>query len=204
MHPMSYIKNVFIILFFVCHLGLIFFQAVYTTFDGYWMYHYKEKPNIPRFLQQKKQTKWYYILSGINTGYGFYGIRASSNKYFRITLYNAENRVIESDRYLDLNSWNGISRLDGYASFLINYHVETELFIREDSISEVTDFRKKYMDKSLKWLGQMKAERLPECTSYRVEVFSITSIRVKDKDFKTLKPRLYVLEDHLYTLPKAR
>jgi len=114
-------KPYIITIFFIVHLVLIFFQGINTTVDNYWNFHYQSKPDLPEFLTQNENNEWYYILTGINTGYGFYGIKTSSKKYFKISYYDEDNNIISTDRYFGLNSVNGIQRLGGYSSYMANY-----------------------------------------------------------------------------------
>src|SRR5690554_3372624 len=105
-------------IFFLVHLTLIFFQGLLTTIDGYWSYHYNKIPDLAtlNLLKQNKYTELYYQVSGINTGYGFYGIKTSSEKFLMISFLDSLDRELKSNRYFNFSTSNGISRFKGYAS----------------------------------------------------------------------------------------
>lgn len=88
-------------MFFSGHLLLIFLRGIWTTIDGYRSCHYNERPYIPvlSFLKENRIIRCYAMLSGTNTGYGFYGIKASTEKYFKVTLFDSADSVLLSDRY---------------------------------------------------------------------------------------------------------
>ncbi len=188
-------KPYIITIFFIVHLVLIFFQGINTTVDNYWNFHYQSKPDLPKFLTQNENNEWYYILTGINTGYGFYGIKTSSKKYFKISYYDENSNIISTDRYFGLNSVNGIQRLGGYSSYMANYIEGTKKLIKEDSLSDQVKFRREYITKSMKWLGKKKAYSIPNCSSYRVELLTIVPDYYKDLNKKI---QLYALQSNLY------
>jgi len=192
-------KRLFILLFSV-HLLLVFFQALWATIDSYWIYHYNESPYVPVLihLKQNSHTELYYLMSGINTGYGFYGIKASSEKYLKVTFLDSSENVLKSDRYFGLSTSNGVSRLKGFASYLANHIGETEKMIEIDTSSvssenlqEIIQFRKEYISKVLKWLGKNEASNISNCVSYKVDLLTI--VPESDRQFNT-KPKLYVIQ----------
>jgi len=192
---MEKLKQFLLTLFFMIHLILIFFQGINTTIDNYWSFHYKSKSDLPHFFSQNENNEWYYILTGINTGYGFYGIKTSSKKYFKISYYDNHNNLILTDRYFGLNSTNGIQRLGGYSSYMANYIADTEKLMKEDSLSDLVKFRRLYITKSMKWLGKKKAYLIPNCNSYRVELLTVVPDYYKDVNKKI---KLYALQSNLY------
>ncbi len=188
-------KQLLLTVFFIVHLVLIFFQGINTTVDNFWSFHYQSKPDLPRFFTQNENNEWYYILTGINTGYGFYGIKTSSKKYFKISYYDEKNNVITTDRYFGLNSVNGIQRLGGYSSYMANYVEGTKKLMKEDSLSDQVKFRREYITKSMKWLGKKKAYSISNCSSYRVELLTVVPDYYKDINKKI---KLYALQSNLY------
>lgn len=201
-------KKHLLLFFFTGQLLLIFFQALWANIDSYWSYHFDEKPYIPiiNLLKQNAYTEPYYILSGINTGYGFYGIHASTNKYLRATFLDSTGKVLKTDRYFDLNSSNGISRFGGYASYLTNYISETKDLIEADTLPDIKNrpdvvrlreryqFRKDFVVKTLKWHGKKKAKSIPGCASYKIELLTIVPVDIWQRERKT-KPKLYVIQE---------
>jgi hypothetical protein len=199
-------KKYTLIIFFSFHLILVFFQGLNTTIDGYWSYHYNNIPDVPvlRIFKQNRFTDPYYILTGINTGYGFYGIKTSSKKFLRLTFLDSTQNLIKFDRYFGLTTSNGVSRLNGYASYLANHIADTQKLIEKDSLSQKKDadvikFRKNYVTKSMKWLGKPLARNLEECYFYKVELLTIIPEEVKEIKNNS-KPELYVIQEGFYSV----
>jgi len=198
------LKTVLLTLFFTVHLSLVFFQGIWTTIDGYRSVHFDGKPlGIPvlSLFRQNSYTEPYYMLSGINTGYGFYGIKTSTEKYFRATYLDTADNVLKADRYFGLSTMNGISRMGSFASFLVNYIADTERMEKQDStsaeeIQKRIKFRKDYVTKSMKWLGKETANAIPGCASYRIELMTLVPVDAQQKN-KT-KPELYVVQEGLF------
>lgn len=201
-------KKKILVLFFTGHLLLIFFQAFWANLDSYWSFHYDETLKIPvlSMFKQNRYTEPYYIFSGINTGYGFYGTHTSTEKYLKISYLDANDEEIQSDRYFKLTGTNAIMRLEGYASFLTNYVAETEKLIELDTtdvsdtspevvkLRERYNYRKEYVVKTLKWLGKQKAKDIPNCVSYRVKIITIVPEDVWSRNRNT-KPNIYVVQE---------
>lgn len=204
-------KKKLLILFFTGHLLLVFFQALWANIDSYWNYHFDETPNIPilNLLKQNRYTEPYYVLSGTNTGYGFYGIHTSTEKYLNITFLDSTDREIKADRYFNLSGSNGITRLEGYASFLTNYVADTKKLIETDTASATNispdvvqlrrnyQFRKDYIVKTFKWLGNRKAKNVPGCTSYKIKLLTIIPEDNWIRKRKT-KPTIYVVQEGMF------
>ena len=204
-------KKKLLVLFFTGHLLLIFFQALWANIDSYSSFHFDKTPQIPilSLLRQNVYTEPYYVLSGTNTGYGFYGTHTSTEKYFKITFFDSSDKVIKTDRYFKLLSTNGITRLQGYASFLTNYTADTKKMIENDTFpdtdisSDVKDLRKKYqfrkdyVVKTFKWLGKEAAKNISGCKSYKIELLTIVPEDIWVRGRK-IKPSIYVVQEALF------
>ncbi|NME72716.1 hypothetical protein [Flammeovirga aprica] len=204
-------KNKIRILLYFSHLLLIFFHASWATFDSYMSFHYNKSIDIPiiSFLKQNQHTDLYYIITGINTGYGFYGIHTSTEKYFRAYYLNSTNKVLKTDRYFNLSTYNGISRLEGFASSFANYVNDTGKLIKSDTTSfednnpqtiqlrKEYNFRKDYVEKVLKWYGKNEAKNIPRCDSYKIELLTIVPQDIWQKKEK-IKTQLYVVQKGLF------
>ena len=198
------IRKTLLLFFVVIHLFIIFFQGLWGDIDGFYSYHYDETLDIPILssFKQNKNTAPYYILTGTDTGYGFYGIHTATNKFIRITYLDSLGKPIEFDRFLKLSTLNGIMRLEGYASYLANYMAETENLIKTDNIVEeeklkLISFREDYIGKIFKWLGKKNAESIKGCSAYKVELLTILPQEI-NSGLETIKPKLYVVEQSLY------
>jgi tmRNA-binding protein len=140
----------------------------------------------------------YFILSGTNTGYGFYGIHIATEKYLTATFLDADGRELKSDRYFNFSTSNGYSRLKGFATFLANYIADTEKMKKENStnteVQKIIQFRENYIEKVFKWLGQKEAASIPGCASYKVTLLTIVPTEIWSNQIKS-KPELYVVKE---------
>jgi len=172
-------KKKILILLFSVHLLLIFFQAFWTTVDMYFDIHYNKKIDIPilNVFRQNNFTEPYYLISGINTGYGFYGIKTATEKYLRCTCYDSSDKILNQDRYFNLKTSNGISRLESFASYLANYISATQRLSELESLNanqlKALNYRKDYINKLFKWQGKEFAKSILGCTSYKIELITI-------------------------------
>lgn len=204
-------KKKILILFFTGHLLLIFFQALWANINSYWSFHFDKSLSIPvlNMLKQNKYTEPYHVISGTNTGYGFYGTHTSTEKYLKIIFLDSSDKEIKSDRYFKLKGTNGIMRLEGYASFLTNYVADVDKLIKIDTTSPLDTspgvlrlrkdykFRKDYILKTLKWLGKREAKSVTDCASYSVKLLTIVPEDVWSRNRK-IKPNVYVVQEGLF------
>ena len=196
-------KKKLLILLFSLHLLLIFFQAFWATIDGYWIYHYNHRPNIPilGFLKQNPKTELYYILSGTNTGYGFYGIKTSSKKFFRITYLDSADNVLQYNRHFNLVTTNGASRLEGYASFLANLIADTQIENNDSLTARINSsffqFKKNYVIRAIKWLGRKNEGNIANCTAYKVELLTVIPKNIWHSNHKK-QPDMYVIQEGFF------
>lgn len=194
-------KKRLLVLFFTVHLLLILFQSIWATIDGYWSFHFNKKPYVPVFswLKQNTRTELYYMLSGTNTGYGFYGIKTSTKKYLLITFLDSTGNIIKSGRYFHLSTSNGISRLGGYASYLANYIADSKKIADADTTgisSEIIEFRRNYITKILKWFGK-EASAIAGSASYKIKLLTIVPENIWYRP-RNNEPELYVIQEGIY------
>ncbi|MBZ9620720.1 hypothetical protein [Psychroflexus lacisalsi] len=178
-------KKKILILLFSVHLLLIFFQAFWTTVDMYFDIHYNKKIDIPilNVFRQNNFTEPYYLISGINTGYGFYGIKTATEKYLRCTCYDSSDKILNQDRYFNLKTSNGISRLESLNANQL----------------KALNYRKDYINKLFKWQGKEFAKSIPGCTSYKIELITIVPKNTEEQKLRT-KPELYVIQENFFYL----
>jgi len=201
---MGKIKRILLMVFFSVHLLLILFQAIWTTIEGYWIFHFDKTPAVPslNILRQNRFNEPYYIFSGTNTGYGFYGIKTSTAKYLRVTYLDSLDHVLQRDRYFNLSTSNGISRLESSASYLSNYIADTDKLMKRDTLfpkkyEDIVSFRREYITKVFDWLGRARASSIPGCVSYRTELLTIVPPDTSTQTLKS-KPQLYVIQESLF------
>ena len=179
------------LIFFLVHFFIIFTLSVYLTLDTY-INQYSEKPkHIPvvGFLKEdvydNKYFGKYLMIAGINTGYGFYGISVSTEKYFILECYDSSMRLIKSDKYFAFETSNGYSRFKGFASYLVNF-ISTTDDMKKKAVSgnmpERVKIREKYVDKVFKWIGRNIAQTTPGCVIYKVKLNTILPANIWSKN----------------------
>jgi len=199
------LRKIAILIFVVFHIVTIFSQGFWSTFDKYMDVHHDKKFSIPYFnwTRPTQAFSMYYTLTGTDTGYGFYGIKASTNKFLQVTFFNDKGEIIEKDRTHGFETRNGLARFEGYASHLSNYVADTDYFQKEavtdTAYVHLVEFRKNYAEKSFKWIGYNKAQNLKECTSYSVELYSIVPDDIWSENKNNEIPSISVI--HSYDFP---
>lgn len=189
--------------FFALHLSAIFFHAVWTTLDGYWNFHHNKLLDIPvlKWFKQHRLTTPYYLLSGINTGYGFYGIKASTEKFFRVSYYGENDSILKVDNYFGLTRSNGIARLGSFSSYMTNYIGDTDRLTDSNQINikEIDDkvlaFRRDYILKIFKWMGRSSLSSSHE--AYKVDLITVLPKGLTINDDSS-KLELYVIQEGFY------
>jgi hypothetical protein len=196
-------RNLAVLTFLILHLSIACLQGFWTTIDKYYEVHYQQKFDAPyvQWARPSSHLYPYYILSGIDTGYGFYGIHTGTEKYFAVTYFNAAGQQIKKDRLYGLSTTNGFSRLKGYAANLSNYVMDTkELQEGKQAASpQLINLRHKYIEKSFKWIGKQEAARIKECHSYKVEIVAIVPLQsVRNRKDASTKPFIYSVKSHTF------
>lgn len=199
------LRKIVILIFVIFHLVTIFSQGFWSTFDKYMDVYHDEQFSIP-YLNWTRPTQivpMYYTLTGTDTGYGFYGIKASTHKYLQVTFFNDQGEVIDKDRTHGFETRNGLARFEGYASHLANYIADTD-YLQKEAVTDtafvrLVEFRNNYAEKSFKWVGFNKAQKLKECASYNVELYSIVPNDIWSDNKNNKKPKINVV--HKYDFP---
>lgn len=157
-----------LLIYFSVHLFVIFT----TAFDGFirQMQPNKEtatsSKSIPilGLLKVAYNSRWirpYTILSGVESGYGFYGKNVSTNKFFIIELYNKDSSLIKTINYAQtFNTASGLSRFETLPAKLYNFIVETE-DLKKNSIerdsgqtARIIRLREQYAEKIFKYIAK--------------------------------------------------
>jgi hypothetical protein len=190
-------------IFFLLHLLVIMALSITSIVEAFISFHHKKKANIPiltsfkNVIYSRKYLHNFLILSGTNTGYGFYGISVSTEKFLEIELYDSSKKLIKADIYFNFNTVNGFSRFKSYASHLSNYINDTEEMIKTDTLPQSKAniaFREKYIEKVFKYLGNSIAKGTPNCHSYKVKLNTVVPINVWSKE-KQENPKKYVIKE---------
>lgn len=190
--------------FFILHFSIVLTLSAYTIITSYTDIHYNKKPNIPvlSFLKhsiyENKYFSNYLILSGINTGYGFYGINTATEKFISLELYDSNRNLIKDDAYFNFSTTSGYSRFKGFASHLANHISETEsLLLKKDSTEagkKIAELQELYTNKIFKWLGKNIARQTLGCAYYKIKLITIVPVNIW-KQVKNTIPQIYVYKE---------
>jgi len=185
------------------HFAIILTSSLYLVIDSFVDFNYHKKVNLPviGFLKDDVYDNEYFrnylTVSGINTGYGFYGISVSTEKYLEIELYDSAKQLIKKDKYFNFSTTSGFSRFKGYASHLANYINDTKELLEKDSSEETkfnTGIREKYIEKVFKWMGKDIAAATPNCAYYKIKLNTVIPVNVWQQT-TTEKLLVYVIKE---------
>lgn len=198
--------KVFLKIFFSFHLFIILTNAFELELRDIYKHFYNKKTTVPvlsYISQNVYQSEFcgnYMMLSGINTGYGFYGLTVSMQKFFVVTFYDSLKNEIGKDRYLSFSNVNSYSRLESLALKLGNYIYETQEMAVPNPTNlqrQEIEVRKTYVEKMFKWIGKQQAKKIPKCAFYKVTLFTILPVDIwNDKNDKEMK--IYGIKEIAY------
>lgn len=134
-------------IFIAVHFTLVLIISI-GSFDQIIEYKwYKVPAQICNKMIYTEPLQFYSFLSGINTGYGFYGKQVATKKFFSIVAKSPHGEEREvSD--LNLSFRGNQERIDGLAQYLAN-----KIADHEDK-KDTSVFSQKLTDKSLKYIGK--------------------------------------------------
>jgi hypothetical protein len=142
----------------------------------------------------------YLVFSGINTGYGFYGINVATNKFFLIEILDEQNCIVEKINVSNFKTKNSFQRFHTLPSWLYNFKVETTELKEKASISEeenkYIELRDEYVKKVNKHIlnSYIRNEDLKENYSYRIKLITVVPPNIWKSNLD--KNNIYVLEEH--------
>lgn len=213
-----------LIILFLVHFFIIFINSLY----GFWSQVSsnnkvsEEKKPIPvldplKAVFSSSAIRPYLVISGIETGYGFYGKNVATNKYLVIEIYDKDSNRIKSIDYAQaFNTSNGLSRFETLPSKLYNFLTETEdlkkVKKKDDTaaLQKMISAREQYVEKSLKYIarsvvssdlskriGLTPAEQ-NEITFFKIKLITIIPPEnIFSKNSK--EPSIFVLKEYIYT-----
>ena len=135
---------------------------------------------INNFINSNKLVNSYRIFSGINTSYSFYGSNVSTNKYFLVELYDANNKLLREINCADhFYSKTGYARFQTLAPKLTNFIAITEMLEKEGKIdAAVVKEREEHVHDVLKYIGASMMKNDEKVKTYTVKLMMIVPIHV--------------------------
>lgn len=189
-------KKLFI--FFALHLFIIVTLSAYLFIDAAF-----EDRELPPLTYLKKEIyddtplKHYLVASGLNTGYGFYGINVATNKYFMVEVLDEQYCISSKIDVCDFETKNSFSRFHTFPSWLYNFKVETNEVKKEADYSrKYVQLRNKFVEKSFNYVGKTYTQGLPPGTRYNVKLITVVPPDIWNTKLK--KNNIYVLEEYYF------
>nr|WP_315421386.1 hypothetical protein [uncultured Pedobacter sp.] len=169
-----------LILFFICHFFIVLTLSIYLTAGAFFKTKYQKDVEIPvvDFLVKNVYDRYgsgYLWLSGLNTGYGFYGINVSTQKFFVVEIYDKNKILIHKDNRFNFNTRTGYMRFDGYAYHIANFMAESDKLKLNNTVSRkmLINARSQYTNKVFQYLGRGVALKVNNADSYVVKLCTI-------------------------------
>lgn len=167
----------------------------------------KTKKEIPVLGFLKKNVydsnvvRPYMVLSGINTGYGFYGINVATNKFFLIEVLDKENCLVEKINVSNFKTKNSFQRFHTLPSWLYNFKVETKDLRKElDTVTKndikYFDLREEYVEKVFKHIlkSYVKDIERDEENTYAIKLITVVPPDIWKSELE--KNNIYVLTEY--------
>ncbi|WP_126973152.1 hypothetical protein [Gynurincola endophyticus] len=209
---------------FLIHFFIIFVNSIY----GFWSQissnnKVSEEKKMVSVLHPLKALfsssaiRPYLVISGIETGYGFYGKNVATNKYLIIEIYNKDsNRIKTIDYAQAFNTSNGLSRFETLPSKLYNFLTETQDLKNGEkkgdtvALQKMISAREQYVEKSLKYIARSvvneeisKRINLSPKEQTEINFFKIKLITIVPPEniFKNnnKEQSIFILKEYIYT-----
>lgn len=143
--------------------------------------------------------KHYLVFSGINTGYGFYGINVATNKFFFVEVLDSENRIIKKIDVSDFNTKNSYSRFSTCPSWFYNFNIETnEIKTKSKGKNDNNESKKyyklrdRYLEKVYEYIGRSNIKNIKNCESFNVKLVTVVPPDIWNSNLE--QNNIYVLQ----------
>lgn len=180
-------------IYYFIHFGVIFIISFIGT-----IYTYKDYKNISSYRLEKASNfiknlinnpvyHCYAILTGTNTGYGFYGINVATYKFFKVELYDMNGNILKTIITFDIKNQNNLARFEILASRMANYVVENKNYPKNGN-KKILRFRKEVVRKIFKQIGLYEAKKQKNCKYYITTLYTLQPINIwETKHYNKLK-----------------
>lgn len=193
------------VIYFLFHLSLISCLQLYLFLNfGLEIKYTPVLSEIKEDVIYEFPIKHYMVLSGVNTGYGFYGINVATNKYFFVELLNKNKKIINKIEVSDFNTSNSFSRFDSSTSWIYNFNIETQELEKKINKSKekkkYCEVRNEFESKLYKYIGLYYAKKNPECLYYNVKLVTVVPPNIWEQ--KLEKNNIYVIKTESFQIKK--
>lgn len=192
--------------FFCFHLFIVLTLSIYLFIDAI----SDKKKNLPFLTYLKKDIydsnliRPYLVFSGINTGYGFYGVNVATNKFFLIEILDKQNCIIEKINVSNFKTKNSFQRFHTLPSWLYNFKVETTELKETPTVFQEEEkyiqLREQYVKKINKHIlkSYLTQKYLEKKYKYVIKLVTVVPPNIWETDLK--KNNIYVLEEYVFNL----
>jgi hypothetical protein len=186
-----------IIFLFIFHFFIIIVLQLYAFIDS----AFEKKLTTLKFLKnnvfENTICKHYLIYSGINTGYGFYGINVATNKIFLIEAMDSQNRIIKKFDVSNFKTKSTYARFSTIVSWFYNFNVENEEIKKKSGKnSRIYKLREKYLKKIYQDIGEFSVKDLKNCKSFKIKMVTVVPPDIWNTTLQ--KNNIYVLQEYSF------
>lgn len=186
-----------LIVLFAFHFFIILALQLYAFVDA----AFDKKVTGLKFLKdevfENTFCKHYLIYSGINTGYGFYGINVATNKFFLVEAMDSQNRIIKKFDISDFKTKSTYARFSTVVSWFYNFNVENEAIKKKSGQnSRIYKLREKYLHKIYQDIGEYSVKGLKNCKSFKIKMVTVVPPDIWNTTLQ--KNNIYVLQEYSF------
>jgi hypothetical protein len=184
-----------LIVFFAFHFFILLVLQTYAFIDA----AFEKKVACLAYLKEEifdnPLCKHYLVYSGINTGYGFYGINVATNKFFLVEALDSKNKLIKKFDLSNFNTKSTFSRFSTVVSWLYNFNVENEEIKKKaGKNSRIYKLREKFLQKVYQNIGQYSVRELKDCKSYTIKMVTVVPPDIWKTSLQ--KNNIYALQEY--------
>ena len=163
-----------LVVFFSFHFFCIVVIQIYAFVDAAFEKKVIGLTEIKREVMDNSVCKHYLVFSGIDTGYGFYGVNVATNKFFLVEARDSNKEVIKKFDLSNFNSTTTFSRFGTVTSFLYNFEVENEEIKKKGGKdSRLYKLREKYLKRLYEHVGEYSVKDMKNCKSYSIRLATV-------------------------------
>ncbi len=184
-----------LIILFSFHFFIILVIQSYAFIHAAFDKKIKPLQFIKERIFENTHCKHYLMFSGLNTGYGFYGINVATNKFFLIEAMDSNNKVISKFDISSFNSKCTYARFNTIVSWYYNFNVENEeIKKKHGKESRIYKLREKYLLKIYQNIGKFGVKELKNCTCFKIKMVTVVPPNIWNTDLQ--KNNAYVLQEY--------
>lgn len=190
--------------FFCIHFFIIIILSIYLFLDS--ILDSKKDFPIVSFLKKdvfdSNYIRPYLVFTGINTGYGFYGVNVATNKFFLIEILDKKNNIIKKINVSDFKTKNSFSRFHTLPSWLYNFKVETKELKDKGLVSKNDEKYIKLRDEYVKKVNKhilnsyINKNELNKEFTYVIKLITVVPPDIWNNNLE--KNNIYVLETNFF------